>query len=56
MSRESVEIVSRGFAALGEKGVEGVIPYFTDDVVIYSIPEWLDDPESRRRRAAEVAL
>jgi ketosteroid isomerase-like protein len=45
VSQANVEIVRRGFAALAEQGVEGVIPYFTDDVVIYSIPEWPDDPE-----------
>ena len=45
VSQANVEIVRRGFAALAELGVEGVIPYFTEDVVIYSIPEWPDDPE-----------
>ena len=45
MSQQNVEIVRRGFAALAEQGVEGVIPYFIEDVVIYSIPEWPDDPE-----------
>ena len=45
MSQENVEIVRRGFAALAEQGVEGVIPYFTEDAVVYSIPEWPDDPE-----------
>jgi ketosteroid isomerase-like protein len=28
-----------------EGGIEGVIPYFSEDVVVYSIPEWPDDPE-----------
>ena len=45
VSQANVEIVRRGFAALAEQGVEGVIPFFTEDVVIYSIPEWPDDPE-----------
>src|SRR5215217_623286 len=45
VSQANVDIVRRGFAALAEQGVEGVIPYFTEDVVIYSIPEWPDDPE-----------
>ena len=45
MSQENVEIVRSGFAALAEQGVEGVIHYFTEDVVIYSIPEWPDDPD-----------
>ena len=45
MSEENVEIVRRGYAAFAEKGVEGVIPFFTEDAVIYSIPEWPDDPE-----------
>ncbi|HZA58910.1 MAG TPA: nuclear transport factor 2 family protein [Solirubrobacterales bacterium] len=45
MSQENVEIMRRGYAAFAEKGVEGVIPFFTEDAVIYSIPEWPDDPE-----------
>jgi ketosteroid isomerase-like protein len=45
MSQENVEVVRRGYAAFAEKGVEGVIPFFTEDAVIYSIPEWPDDPE-----------
>jgi ketosteroid isomerase-like protein len=45
VSPENVEIVRRGFAAFAAEGVEGVIPYFTEDVVISSIPEWPDDPE-----------
>jgi hypothetical protein len=36
VSQAKVEIVRRGFAALAEQGVEGVIRYFTEDVVIYS--------------------
>jgi ketosteroid isomerase-like protein len=45
MSQENVEIVQRGYAAFAEKGVEGTIPFFTEDIAIYSIPEWPDDPE-----------
>ena len=45
MSQENVEVVRRGYAAFAEKGVEGVIPFFTADAVTYSIPEWPDDPE-----------
>jgi ketosteroid isomerase-like protein len=47
MSEENVELVKQGYAAFAEKGVEGTIPFFTDDVVIYSIPEWPDDSEYR---------
>ena len=39
MSEENVEVVRRGYAAFAEKGVEGAIPFFTEDAVIYSIPE-----------------
>ena len=28
-------MVRRGFAALAEQGTEGVVPYFTEDDVIY---------------------
>ena len=45
MSQENLKVVRDGVAALAEQGAEGVIPYFTEDVVIYSIPEWPDDPE-----------
>ncbi len=39
-----MEIVRQGYASFAENGVEGVIPFFTEDAVIYSIPEWPDDP------------
>jgi ketosteroid isomerase-like protein len=45
VSQENVEIVRRGYEAFAREGIEGVIPFFTEDAVIYSIPEWPDDPE-----------
>ena len=45
MSEENVEAVRRGYAAFTTEGIEGAIPFYTEDVVIYSIPEWPDDPE-----------
>ncbi len=45
MSQVNGEVVRRGYAAFAEKGGEGVIPFFTEDAFIYSIPEWPDDPE-----------
>ncbi len=45
MSKENVEIVRRANAAYAAGGVDATLPYFTDDTVLYSIPEWLDDPE-----------
>jgi ketosteroid isomerase-like protein len=45
MSLENVETVRQGFAGFAQSGVEGVIPFYTEDVIIYSIPEWPDDPE-----------
>ncbi len=47
MSQENVEIVKQVADAFAEKGVEGAIPFFTDDIVIYSIPGWPDDSEYR---------
>ena len=47
MSEENVEIVRQVAAAFAEKGTEGTIPFFTEDNVIYSIPEWPDDSEYR---------
>ena len=43
MSQENVKIVRRGFAGFAESGAEGVIPFYTEDAIIYSIPEWPDD-------------
>jgi ketosteroid isomerase-like protein len=45
MSQENVELVRRGYAAYEKEGVEGVIPFFNEDAVLVSIPEWPDDPE-----------
>jgi ketosteroid isomerase-like protein len=45
MSQENVEIIRRGYADFAQKGVEGVIPFYTEEAIIYSIPEWPDDPE-----------
>jgi ketosteroid isomerase-like protein len=45
MSQENVELVRRGYTAFARDGVEGVLPFFTEDAVIVSIPEWPDDPE-----------
>jgi ketosteroid isomerase-like protein len=45
VSQENVEIVRRGYEAFAKEGIEGVIPFFTEDAVISSIPEWPDDPE-----------
>ena len=36
---------ARGYSRFRRDGVEGVIPFFTEDAVVYSIPEWPDDPE-----------
>ena len=45
MSQENVEIVRRGYAAFATGGMETALPFFTEDTVVYSIPEWPDDPE-----------
>ena len=45
MSEENVELVRQIYAAFAERGVEGAITFVTEDAVIYSIPEWPDDPE-----------
>jgi ketosteroid isomerase-like protein len=45
MSRENVEAVRRGFAGFAKEGVEGVIPFYTEDAIIFSIPERPDDAE-----------
>ena len=45
MSRENVEIVRRANAAYAAEGMDAALPFFTDDTILYSIPEWPDDPE-----------
>jgi len=45
MSLANVEIVRQANAAYTAGGVEAALPFFTDDAIVYSIPEWPDDPE-----------
>ena len=45
MSKENVEIVRRANGAYAAGGMDAALRYFTDDTVLYSIPEWPDDPE-----------
>src|SRR5688572_17999240 len=45
MSRENVEIVRRAFALFSEGGIEAVLPLATEDLAIYSMPDWPDDSE-----------
>jgi len=45
MSQENVETIRRAFAGFAESGVEVMIPFYTENAIIYSIPEWPDDPE-----------
>jgi len=47
MSQENVEIVREANAAYVAGGMDAALPFFTDDTVLYSIPEWPDDPEYR---------
>jgi ketosteroid isomerase-like protein len=45
MSQENVEVVRRAYAGFASEGIEGAIPFIAEDIVIFSIPEWPDDPE-----------
>lgn len=45
MSEENVEIVRRMFDSFAGDGVEGLMPFFTEDADLYSFPEWVEDPE-----------
>ena len=45
MSQENVEIVRRGFGAFSEGGIEASLEFFTEDLVLHSMPEWPDDAE-----------
>jgi hypothetical protein len=42
MSLENVEAVRRGFAGFAESGIEGVIPFYTEDAII-SLPSVVTD-------------
>jgi len=44
MSQENVELVRQTFAAFAEHETEAAVPFNAPDVVIYSMPEWPDDP------------
>ena len=55
--QENVEIVRQGYAGFAENGVEGDDRRsFTEDAVIYSIPEWPDDPDVLRASTASRKL
>ena len=45
MSEDNVEIVQRAFAASADSGIEAVLPFYAEDIVLYSVPEWPDDSE-----------
>ena len=45
MSQKNVELVRRANAAYAAGGMDAALPFFADDTVLYSIPEWPDDPE-----------
>jgi ketosteroid isomerase-like protein len=49
MSTENVEVVRRAFAAYAEGGIEDLVLLHSEDLVIYSIPEWPDDAEYHGR-------
>jgi ketosteroid isomerase-like protein len=44
VSTENVAIVRAAFAAMDEHGVEAVLPFNAEDVVIHAVEEWPDDP------------
>ena len=44
MSEENVEAVRQGYAGFAENGVEGVIPFFTEDATCHLL-----DPGVARR-------
>ncbi len=45
MSQENVEILRRAYEAFATGGMEAALPFFTEDTIVYSIPDWPDDPE-----------
>lgn len=47
MSSENVEIAVQSEAAFDAGGVEAVLAWFTPDVVLHSIPDWVGGPEYR---------
>ena len=44
MSQDNVELVQRAFDAFSVGGVEAALPFYSRDVVMYSVPEWPEDP------------
>ena len=45
MTRENVELVRDAYAAFDREGIEGALRFVSEDVTIYSIPDWPDDSE-----------
>jgi ketosteroid isomerase-like protein len=44
MSQENVDLVARVFNAFNTGGTKATLPFYTPDIVIYAIPEWLERP------------
>jgi hypothetical protein len=44
MSQENVELVREAVEAYNTGGIDALLPFFPPDVVVYPIPEWVEDP------------
>ncbi len=44
MSQENVELVRITFDAVSVGGTEAGLPFFADDVILYPVAEWAEDP------------
>jgi ketosteroid isomerase-like protein len=43
MSRETVELVRKTVELFGAGGTEALLPCYATDVVVYSVPGWVED-------------
>jgi ketosteroid isomerase-like protein len=47
MSEENVEILRRAFAAFASGGLNAVLPFCSPEIVIYTLPDWIEEPVYR---------
>jgi ketosteroid isomerase-like protein len=56
MSEQNVQRVRQGFHALGVGGVEALLPFLANDVVMHPFVEWPDDPVYRGHDGARKLI
>ena len=50
MPEENVEILRRAFAAFASGGLTALLPFCSPEIVIYTLPDWIEEPRLSRPR------